>query len=123
VYFATAQSVTEHIKAGTLRALGTTSAKRLSVLPSVPTIAEFGYKDFEAVSWYGVLVPAGTPESIVARLNSEINKVLQTGEVRTSAAKEGSDLLGGSRAQFAAFLESEHAKWNKAVKESGAKVD
>ncbi|HWZ71808.1 MAG TPA: tripartite tricarboxylate transporter substrate binding protein [Casimicrobiaceae bacterium] len=123
VYFATAQSVAEHIKAGTLRALGTTSAKRLSVLPNVPTIAESGYKDFEAVSWYGLLVPAGTPESIVARLNSEINKVLQTGAVRTSAAKEGSDLLGGSRAQFAAFLESEQAKWSKAVKESGAKVD
>jgi len=123
VYFASAQSVAEHIKAGTLRALGTTSAKRLSVLPNVPTIAESGYKDFEAVSWYGLLVPAGTTESIVARLNSEINKVLQTGAVRTSAAKEGSDLLGGSRAQFAAFLESEQAKWSKAVKESGAKVD
>jgi len=123
VYFASAQSVAEHIKAGTLRALGTTSAKRLSVLPNVPTIAESGYKDFEAVSWYGLLVPAGTTESLVARLNSEINKVLQTGAVRTSAAKEGSDLLGGSRAQFAAFLESEQAKWSKAVKESGAKVD
>jgi tripartite-type tricarboxylate transporter receptor subunit TctC len=115
--------VVEHLKAGKLRALAATGKTRIEPLPDLPTIAESGYKDFEAVSWYGVLVPAGTPESIVARLNSEINKVLQTGEVRTSAAKEGSDLLGGSRAQFAAFLESEQAKWSKAVKESGAKVD
>ena len=92
-------------------------------MPEVPTNAESGYKDFAAIAWYGVLVPAGTPESIVARLNTEINKVLQIDEVRASAAKEGSDLLGGSRAEFAAFLESEHAKWSKAVKESGAKFD
>ena len=123
VYFATAQSVAEHIKTGTLQALAVTSAKRLSVLPNVPTIAESGYKDFEAISWYGVLVPAGTPEPIVVRLNAEINKVLQADEVRTTVAKEGGDVLGGSRAQFAAFLAREHAKWNKAVKESGAKVD
>jgi len=123
VYFATAQTVAEHVKSGTLRALAVTSSKRLSVLPDVPTIAESGYKDFRAISWYGVLVPAGTPESIVGRLNTEINKILQMDAVRASVANEGSDLLGGSRAEFSAFLQSEHAKWSKAVKESGAKVD
>ena len=123
VYFATAQSVAEHIRAGTLLALAVTSARRLPALPNVPTIAESGYKDFEAISWYGVLAPAGTPEPIVAKLNAEINKVLQTDDVRATAANEGSDILGGSRADFTAYLQREQAKWSRAVKESGAKVD
>jgi tripartite-type tricarboxylate transporter receptor subunit TctC len=123
VYFATAQSVTEHIRAGNVRALGVTSAKRLSVLPDVPTIAESGYKDFEAISWYGVLAPAGVPEPILARLHAEIDKALQADDVRASVAKEGGEVIGGSRADFAAFMKTEYAKWSRAVKESGAKVD
>lgn len=123
IYFATAQSVAEHVKAGKVRALGVTSAKRLAVLPNVPTIAESGYKDFEAISWYGVLAPAGTPLPIVARLATEIIKVLDTEDVRASVASEGGEVLGASSAQFAAFVSSERAKWGTAVKESGAKVD
>jgi tripartite-type tricarboxylate transporter receptor subunit TctC len=123
IYFATAQSVAEHVKAGKVRALGVTSAKRIAGLPSVPTIAESGYKDFEAISWYGVLAPAGTPAPIVARLAAEITKVLGTEDVRASVASEGGEILGGSSARFAAFLASERAKWGTAVKESGAKVD
>jgi len=123
IYFATAQSVAPHIKAGTVRALGVTSMKRLAALPDVATIAASGYPDFEATSWYGVLVPAGTPEAIVARLGSEITRVLSNDEVRASVASEGGEVLAGSRDQFAAYLASEHAKWSKAVKESGAKID
>jgi tripartite-type tricarboxylate transporter receptor subunit TctC len=123
IYFATAQSVAEHVRAGTVRALGVTSAKRIAGLPDVPTVAESGFKDFEAISWYGVLAPAGTPAPIVERLATEITKVLGSDEVRASVAKEGGEILGGSSARFASFLASERAKWGTAVKESGAKVD
>src|SRR6266511_1733387 len=104
LYFATAQSVTEHIKSGTLRALAVTSRQRLSVLPSVPTVDESGYKDFQAISWYGVLVPARTPQPIVTRLNTEINNVLPSADVRASVAKEGGELRGRAAEHFAAFL-------------------
>ncbi len=100
-----------------------TSRQRLSVLPSVPTVDESGYKDFQAISWYGVLVPARTPQPIVTRLNTEINNVLRSAAVRASVAKEGGEVLGGTAAQFAAFLQSERVRWGAAVKESGAKVD
>jgi tripartite-type tricarboxylate transporter receptor subunit TctC len=123
IYFATAQSVAEHVKAGTVLALGVTSAKRIAVLPNVPTIAESGYKNFEAISWYGVLAPAGTPAPIVMRLASEITRVLATDEVRAQVATEGGEILAAPSAGFAAFLASERVKWGSAVRESGAKVD
>jgi len=123
VYFATAQTIAEHVKAGTLRALAVTSTHRLAALPNVPTIAESGYSGFEAISWYGVLAPAGTPETLMARLNTEINKVMKSDEVRAVVTSESGQVLGGSRAEFTAYLLREQAKWSKAVKESGAKVD
>jgi tripartite-type tricarboxylate transporter receptor subunit TctC len=111
------------IKAGRLRAIAVTSAKRAPELPEVSTIAESGYKGFEASTWYGLLAPAGTPVPIIARLNVEVNRALGTPEVRERLAAEGGEVLGGSPEQFASFLKAEHAKWGRVVKESGARVE
>ena len=122
-FMSSVPSALAHIRSGRLRALAVTSAKRSPELPAVPTIAESGYPGFEANTWYGLLAPAGTPVSIVARLNDEVNRALATREVRERLTSEGGETLGGSPAQFAAFLAAEHAKWGRVVRESGAKVD
>jgi tripartite-type tricarboxylate transporter receptor subunit TctC len=115
-------SVLPHIKAGRVRALATTAAKRSSALPDVPTMIEAGFAGFDMVSWQGILVPAGTPQEIVARLNSEIVKALQTREVRDGYAKLGVDVLGNTPDQFAAYIRQEQAKWSNIVKDAGIKL-
>lgn len=122
-FMSSVPSALAHVKSGRLRALAVTSSRRSPELPSVPTVAESGYPGFEANTWYGLLAPAGTPAPIVARLNAEVNRALAAKEVRERLASEGGETLGGSPAQFAAFLASEHAKWGRVVRESGAKVD
>jgi tripartite-type tricarboxylate transporter receptor subunit TctC len=115
-------SVLPHIKVGRVRALATTATKRSSALPEVPTMIESGYAGFDMVSWQGVLVPAGTRPEIVARLNSEIVKALQTREVREGYAKLGVDVLGNAPEQFAAYLRQEQAKWSAIVKDADIKL-
>ncbi|MBM3357587.1 MAG: tripartite tricarboxylate transporter substrate binding protein [Betaproteobacteria bacterium] len=116
------ETAAPHVKAGTQRALAVTSLKRSPTLPDVPTVAEAGYPGFSTVTWFGVLVPAKTPEAIVARLSKEVVKILRTPKVRESMLDAGGDVPQGSKA-FAAYLKDEHAKWAKIVKESGAKVE
>jgi len=111
------------IQQGTLRAIAVTSSKRSSALPDVPTLAEAGYPGFNATSWYGLLMPAGTPQAIVNQLNAQVNKVLQTADIRDKVALEGGNVLGGSPQDFADLLKSEYAKWSSAVKASGAKIN
>ena len=111
------------IKAGKLRAIAVTSMVRAPALPNVPTINESGLPGFEASSWFGVLAPAGTPAPIVARINAEVNKWLQSADAREKLLAQGAEAAGGSPEQFAAFIRSETEKWAKVVKASGAKVD
>jgi tripartite-type tricarboxylate transporter receptor subunit TctC len=111
------------IKAGKLRAVAVTSLKRAPALPDVPTIAESGLPGFEASSWFGVLAPAGTPAPIVARLNAEVNKWLQSPEGKEQLLAQGAEVAGGSPEQFVAHIRAETDKWAKVVKASGAKVD
>jgi tripartite-type tricarboxylate transporter receptor subunit TctC len=111
------------IKAGKLRAIAVTSMTRAPALPNVPTINESGLPGFEASSWFGVLAPAGTPAAIVARINAEVNKWLQSADAREKLLAQGAEAAGGSPEQFAAFIRSETEKWAKVVKASGAKVD
>ena len=99
-----------------------TSTKRSPVLPDVPTVADT-YKGFAAVTWYGILAPAGTPAPIVAKLNAEINKALQDPGVREAIGKDGGEVLGGTQKQFADLMKSDLEAWGKVVKASGAKVD
>ncbi len=111
------------IRAGKLRAIAVTSLKRAPALPDVPTISERGLPGFEATSWFGVLAPAGTPSAIVMRINTEINKWLQSAEARQKLLSQGAEPAGGTPEEFTAFIAAETDKWAKVVKVSGAKVD
>jgi tripartite-type tricarboxylate transporter receptor subunit TctC len=110
-------------RAGRLRALAITSEQRLAVAPDVPTVAEAGVPGFEAVSWQGVVVPAGTPPAIVKRLHAEVAKALQAPDVLQRLTAEGTTAGGIAPEVFAAYIKSEIAKWAKVVKIAGAKAD
>jgi tripartite-type tricarboxylate transporter receptor subunit TctC len=110
-----------YVKDGRLRAIAVTSAKRSSVLPDMPTFAESGLPGFDAAAWQGVVVPAGTPSEIVARLNTELNRALADPGVRARLAVQGADPIGGTPVEYAAYIRAEMPRWAKAVKDSGAK--
>jgi len=116
-------SALAQIKAGKLRPLAVTSARRSSSLPEVPTIAESGYKDFNVSTWYGVLAPAGTPAPVVATLNAEINKLLANPEIRAAIHAQGAEPEAMTQRKFAAQLKSEYVQWKAIVEASGAKLD
>ena len=100
-----------HDKAGRLRALGASSAKRLAVLPDVPSIAESGYPGFDHTDWYGVVAPANTPAAVVTRLNTEINAALAAPEVRERVAAMGAESAGSTAQEFSARIKIEIEKW------------
>jgi tripartite-type tricarboxylate transporter receptor subunit TctC len=111
------------VKAGRLRALGVTSARRSPVMPDVKTIAESGVAGFETSTWYGVLAPAGTPRAIVDKLNAEIVRILQLPDVRDRLSAEAFELPADTPDQFAAIIKGEMARWSKLVKETGARIE
>jgi tripartite-type tricarboxylate transporter receptor subunit TctC len=121
--FATALSVTAHIKANQVRALAVTTAKRSRLYSDLPTVAEAGVPGFEASTWHGVLVAAGTPAPIVERLNSEINKMLQSADVRDKLNALGAEVVGGSPKDFADHIRREIPKWAKVVKSINVQLD
>ena len=121
--FAVMQPLQAQVQAGKLRALAVTTAKRFALLPDLPTIAEAGYPGFEALAWNGVLVAAGTPRSIVARLNTEINAILKEPSVKSTLNAQGFELVGGTPEDFAYLIKSESDKWAPVIKRTGAKVD
>ncbi|MGH9576500.1 MAG: Bug family tripartite tricarboxylate transporter substrate binding protein [Terriglobales bacterium] len=110
-------------RSGRLRALGVTSVKRSLLLPEVPTISEAGVTGYESGSWFGLLAPAITPNAIVARLNEALVKVVRSPEIWSRFESEGSDPVGSSPGEFAAFIRAESEKNAKLVKISGAKLD
>jgi len=112
-----------YVKDGRLRAIAITSAKRSSVLPDMPTFAESGMPGFDAAAWQGVVVPTGTPQEIVTRLSTELNRALADSGVRQRLAVQGADALGGSPAEYGAYIRAEMPRWAKAIKESGAKAE
>jgi tripartite-type tricarboxylate transporter receptor subunit TctC len=116
-------SAMPNIKSGKLKALAVTSAKRSPSLPDVPTIAEAGVPGYEAPSWFGILVPKGTPPEIVAKLNTDINKILAMPDTKKKFLEQGAEPAGGTPEQFAALINSEIPKWAKVVKASGAQID
>lgn len=116
-------SAMAQIKSGKLRPLAVTSAKRSSSMPDVPTVAESGFKDFDVSTWYGVLAPAGTPAQVVSTLNTEINKLLASQEVRDAIHAQGAEPEAMTPAKFAALLKTDYAKWKGIVEASGAKID
>jgi len=121
--FAVMQPLQAQIRAGRLRALAVTSAKRFPLLPALPTIAEAGFPGFEALAWNGVLVPSGTPRPIVERLNGEINAILQQPAVRTALNAQGFELIGGTPEDFRRLIQSESDKWGPVIRKTGARID
>lgn len=117
------QSPLANIKAGKLKPLGVSGAKRATVLSDVPTIAEAGVPGYEMTAWWAVYAPRGTPKDIVARLNSEIAKAMKSADMRDKLQQIGIDPIGSSVAELETFGVSETAKWKKAVTLSGATVD
>jgi tripartite-type tricarboxylate transporter receptor subunit TctC len=115
--------VLQHIKAGRLRLLGVASAKRSPQLPEVPTISEAGVPGYEAITWFGLLVPAQTPKAIISRLHDAIVKVVRAPDIKSQFEVLGYDVVGGSPQEFTAFIRAESEKYAKVVKLSGAKVD
>jgi tripartite-type tricarboxylate transporter receptor subunit TctC len=123
VMFETTTAVLPFVKQGKLRALAVSSSKRIGAAPEVPTVAELGYPGFSGVPWVAIVAPANTPAPIVAKLNAEVNKALQTKELREQFAAQGVEPMVMSGDELSAFIKSELAKWTKAVKDSGAKVE
>jgi tripartite-type tricarboxylate transporter receptor subunit TctC len=121
--FAVMQPLQPQIQAGKLRALAVTSAKRFALLPDLPTIAESGYPGFEALAWNGVLVPAGTPKTVVQRLNTEINAILKEPDVVQKMHAAGFDLVGGTPDEFGALIRSESAKWLPVIRKADIRID
>ncbi len=123
ICFGALVSTLPHVRSGRLRALGVTSLKRVAAAPELATLDEQGIKGFETASWYGVVVPAGTPADIVSKLNAEIVRALADPQVRNWMSTEGAEVVGDTSAEFTAFFKAELAKWGKAVKASGATVE
>jgi tripartite-type tricarboxylate transporter receptor subunit TctC len=121
--FSPASTALPHIKAGTLRALAASSARRTSVAPDLPTVAESGLPGFETSVWFGLLAPAATPRDIIERLNKEVARAIGDGEVKKQFATQGIDAMGGTPEHFATYIREETAKWARVVQVSGARLD
>lgn len=111
------------IAAGKMRALAVTGTSRIATLRDVPTMVEEGFPDFVVRDWQGLIVKAGTPPEIVARLNAELNKIMVLADVRAALAKLGTEPAPGTPQQLGALINSEMARWARVVKEAGIKVD
>lgn len=116
-------SVLGLVKSGKLSAIAVTSGRRSPALPSTPTLAESGQSGVDVVVWLGLFAPAATPASIVARLNAEVNKVLQSPDVTEKLAAQGVTPAGGTPEQFAEFVRTDYARWGRIVKEAGVKLE
>jgi len=123
LYVSSIPTLLGHIKSGKMRAIAVTSLKRADDLAQVPTIAESGYKDFEAVTWFGIVGPAKLPKEVVAKFGADINKALKDPELQKKLGDQGADVAGSTPEQFRKLIRDDIARWGKIVKESGAKVD
>ncbi|MEY2860580.1 MAG: hypothetical protein RL392_1038, partial [Pseudomonadota bacterium] len=123
VLFTGAPAVISQIKSGQLRALAVSSPKRVDALPDLPTVAEAGYKDFEADQWYGVVAPTGTPADIVAKLNTQINASLNSPELKTRLNNEGAIATPSTPAEFGQLIVREITRWKPVIQSGRVKAD
>ncbi len=123
VMFSSAVAMLPQVKAGRLRAIAMTGDKRSAAIPDIPTVAEAGVKDYATGSWYGVVVPAGTPGYAIARLNSEIVRITKSPQVTNKLVSEAVIPVGSTPAEFSAFIKSEIARWGKVIQAAGIKLE
>jgi tripartite-type tricarboxylate transporter receptor subunit TctC len=123
IMFSSLVQTTPHIKSGKLRPLGIGGLKRSPVLPDVPTIAEAGVPTYEAVNWWGIIAPAGTPPAIVAKVHEALTKVQNSPATQEQFAKEGASVVQMSSADFGKFMQTEMSKWERVVKEGKIKAE
>ena len=123
LFFDSIPSSLPQVRAGKLRGIAVASSRRSPVLPDLPTVSEAGLTGFAADSWFGIMVPAGTPKDVIARLNAEVIKALDSGEVKDIITKQGGEVRGSSPEGMAAQIRGDREKWGKVVRESGAKAD
>jgi tripartite-type tricarboxylate transporter receptor subunit TctC len=121
--FITSSVIVPHIQAGKVRALAVTGAKRIPALPDVPTMIEAGYKDFEISGWDGLVVRAGTPRSVIARLNTELIKAVRSSDVQERFASLGVEPVSGTPQQLSDLIASESTRWGVLVRRVGIKAD
>ncbi|MBO4122988.1 tripartite tricarboxylate transporter substrate binding protein [Cupriavidus gilardii] len=121
--FAQMSAALPYIKAGRLQALGVASARRSAVLPDVPTVAEQGFPQFEAVSWYALMAPAGTPPQVVEQLNRQTGEVLADPALKTRLATLGMEIGGGTPKQLAETIQKETARWAAVIRQRGITVE
>ncbi|XAH21266.1 tripartite tricarboxylate transporter substrate binding protein [Xylophilus sp. GW821-FHT01B05] len=122
-YFANPVSGLSYVKAGKLRALATTGARRMEALPDVPTVQESGYKDFEVVEWNGFFAPAGTPQPVIARLAAAVRDATRQPEVKQRMLSLGIEPVGNTPQEFKTFLGGQISRWSALVKTNGITVD
>jgi len=111
------------VDSGKLKVIGVSKAKRVPLLPNVPTIAEQGVKGFESGTWQGVLVPAGTPKAVVDKLNAELIAIIRSPEVRERLVSQGAEVVTMTPAEFTQFFDAERKNWAKVVAQGGVKID
>ena len=116
-------SASGHVKAGRVRGLAVTGAKRSAVFPEVPTLIESGVAGYEATTWHGVVVPAGTPKAIVATLNAKLNKAVNSPAATERILALGSEPLTGTPEEFWSLVRTDSAKWAEVIRKAGAKID
>ena len=112
-----------HVRSGKLRALAVIAPQRLPALPEVPTVAEAGLAGFEVTTWYGILAPAGTPRPIIARLNTELVKVMHSPEMKERLAGIGTDPVTSTPEEFAAYIQAEIGKWGDVIRKANLRAD
>jgi len=123
VMFGTMLASVPQLRAGRLRAVAVTGPRRSIAVPQVPTFAEAGLPGYDASSWNGVLVPAGTSQAVVAKLGAELVRVLHTPNVLDRLAGDGPMPVGNTPEEFAAYIKAEQAKWGKVIRETGIRID
>jgi len=123
VWVGAANSLLPHIRAGTLRVLGTSAAQRFSILPDTPTVAEAGLPGYSLYPWLGMFVPARTPPEIVAKINAEIARILNSAEVRARLIPQGIDIATGSPEDLARIIREDDARWGRLIRDAGIKPE
>ncbi len=123
LFFDSIPSSLPQVRAGKLKGIAVASSRRSPVLPELPTMSEAGLTGFAADSWFGIMAPAGTPREVIAKLNADIVKALDSVEMKDIITKQGGEVMGSSPTQMAAQIRGDREKWGKVVRDSGAKVD